>query len=209
MAIAKGAASPAPRRRRRREDAQQEILQAAGELLTERPFDQVNVSAIMERTTLSRKSFYVYFQDRTDVISSLVRPLRAEADAALAGWRDSTEMVEAGRAALRSAAAAYQQHGAILRALARAAETDREAAQVWSGFIDPVVVIGAEKIAAATAAGVCQGLDPVPTARALVTMNVACLLRLRPDESPADVESLVATLSRIWERTIFLRTPAP
>jgi AcrR family transcriptional regulator len=44
--------------------------------ITERPIHEVTVLAIMERTTLSRKSFYVYFRDRSELILALVRPLR-------------------------------------------------------------------------------------------------------------------------------------
>ena len=44
---------------------------------------EVTVLAIMSKTTLSRKSFYVYFRDRSELILALVRPLRAQADAAL------------------------------------------------------------------------------------------------------------------------------
>src|SRR5919197_3583520 len=73
----------APRRRRRsREEAEREILDAAAELLRERPLHEVTVSAIMEQTTLSRKSFYVYFRDRYELLTRLFRPLRRELDEA-------------------------------------------------------------------------------------------------------------------------------
>jgi AcrR family transcriptional regulator len=196
-----------PRRRRAPADAREEILQAATALLTEKASHEVTVAAIMQRTTLSRKSFYVYFRDRAEVISCLVAPLRSEADAAVARWRDSPDMVAAGRAALLSAAMTYRQHGAILRALAAASERDAEAAQVWRGFIEPVVMVAAQKIAEATASGASAGLDPEPTARALVAMNVSCLLSLRRDTPVAEAEALAGTLSAVWERAIFLDHP--
>jgi AcrR family transcriptional regulator len=65
----------------------------------------------MDRTTLSRKSFYVYFRDRADLIGALVRPLRVDADAALDRWRGAEDPVAAGRAALLSAAQTYRRHG--------------------------------------------------------------------------------------------------
>jgi AcrR family transcriptional regulator len=168
-------------------------------LLAERPSGDVTVLAIMDRTTLSRKSFYVYFRDRADLLAALVGPLRADADRLLARWRESTDAIGAGRAALHGAALAYRQHGAVLRALAVASEQDPEAAAVWRGFIEPVVEVGAQKIRAAAP----TGLDPEATARALVTMNVHSLLTLRPDASGTEVDRLVETLSTIWERTIF------
>src|ERR671931_340355 len=70
------------RRRRSRGEAEREILDAAAELLRERPLHEVSVSAIMERTTLSRKSFYVYFRDRYELLARLFRPLRRQLDEA-------------------------------------------------------------------------------------------------------------------------------
>jgi TetR/AcrR family transcriptional regulator, ethionamide resistance regulator len=57
-----------PRRRRRPEDAEREILEAAARLFRERPLHAVTVDDIMRRTTLSRKSFYVYFRDRYELV---------------------------------------------------------------------------------------------------------------------------------------------
>src|SRR5947208_15782138 len=68
------------RRRRSRDEAEHEILEAAAALLRERPLQEVTVSAIMDQTTLSRKSFYVYFRDRYDLLTRLFRPLRRELD---------------------------------------------------------------------------------------------------------------------------------
>jgi AcrR family transcriptional regulator len=193
-----------PRRRRSPAAAREEIRQAAASLLAERPSEEVTVLAIMERTTLSRKSFYVYFRDRTDVISSLVGPLRTEAEAAFARLPDATDILEVGLDAILGSARTYREHGAVLRALAAASERDSEAAEVWRGFLEPVVAIATRIIVDATAAGASAGLDAGPTARALVGMNVQCFLALRPDTSDAEVEALATTLRNIWARTIFL-----
>jgi AcrR family transcriptional regulator len=198
---------PAPRVRRRRTPAQAraEILDAARALLAERPSREVTVAAIMERTTLSRKSFYVYFRDRGDLFAGLVEPLRAEADETLARWRESTDIVAAGRAALRSAALLYARHGTILNALASAAGSDEEAARVWRGVVGSVVDVAEQKIAEATAAGESNGLDPARSARALVTMNVHYFLEELVRNPGGDVDAAVATLTRIWERAIYMR----
>lgn len=171
-------------------------------MLTEQASDTMTVAALMQRTTLSRKSFYVYFRDRADLIAALVEPLRKDADAALARWRDATDMVAAGREALGAAALTYRQHSSVLRALATASDRDAEAAATWRGFIDPLVNIAVQKITEATGEGRSAGLDPLPVARALVAMNVASLLTLGPSSSIADAEAMAATLATIWERTI-------
>jgi AcrR family transcriptional regulator len=194
-----------PRRRRTPAQARAEILDAARGLLEERPSQEVTVVAIMERTTLSRKSFYVYFRDRGELFASLVEPLRVDADETLARWREATDIVTAGRIALRSAALLYARHGTILRALARASDSDEEAARVWDEVVGSVIDVAAQKIAEATASGDSHGLDPEPVARALVTMNVHYFLNQLVGKPDPDVDAAVATLTGIWERTIYLR----
>jgi AcrR family transcriptional regulator len=189
------------------EDARREILDAAAALLKERPAPEVTVQAIMARTTLSRKSFYVYFRDRADLLASLLMPLRADADAGLARWRSASDSVDAGREALRSAAVLYRDHGALLRALAHASSHDPEIARVWQGAIDQVITVAREQIEAANRAGPHPPLAIESTARALVTMNVHYLLEQVAGDPNADVDRAVATLATIWERTIYLRAP--
>ena len=151
----------------------------------------------MERTTLSRKSFYVYFRDRSELVIGLVRPLRAQADAALANWAGAADAVRAGRAALRAAADLYRQHGTILRALFWASAEDPDLAAARHDLTEPVID---------TAVGVIGPIaaDPDPqrlraTVRALVTMNVHSMLALPADATNADLDQLVDTLATIWE----------
>lgn len=187
-----------PRRRRTPQDARQEILDAARQLIAERPLNEVTVAAIMGRTTLSRKSFYVYFRDRSELVIALVRPLRAQADAALANWAGAADAVRAGRAALRAAADLYRQHGTILRALFWASAEDPDLAAARHELTEPVIDTAAKVIGPIAA-------DPDPqrlraTVRALVTMNVHSMLALPADATNADLDQLVDTLATIWER---------
>jgi len=198
VAVGSSSAGPARRRRRAPEDARQEILDAARQLIAERPLHEVTVMAIMERTTLSRKSFYVYFRDRSELITALVRPLRAGADAALADWIGAADPVAAGRAALRAAAGLYREHGTILRALFWASADDPELAAARHGLTEPVVDTAVRAISPVAA-------DPDPqrlraTVRPLVTMNVHSLLALPSDATDTELDELVDTLASIWER---------
>jgi AcrR family transcriptional regulator len=198
MAVRSSSAGPARRRRRAPEDARQEILDAARRLIAERPLHEVTVMAIMERTTLSRKSFYVYFRDRSELIVALVRPLRAGADAALAHWTGAADPVAAGRAALRAAAGMYREHGTILRALFWASADDPELAAARHDLTEPVVDTAVRAISPIAA-------DPDPqrlraTVRPLVTMNVHSLLALPSDATDTELDELVDTLASIWER---------
>jgi AcrR family transcriptional regulator len=198
VAVRSSSAGSARRRRRAPEDARQEILDAARRLIAERPLHEVTVMAIMERTTLSRKSFYVYFRDRSELIIALVRPLRAGADAALAHWAGAADPVAAGRAALRAAAGLYREHGTILRALFWASADDPELAAARHDLTEPVIDTAVRAISPIAA-------DPDPerlraTIRPLVTMNVHSLLALPSDATDAELDEFVDTLASIWER---------
>src|SRR5919106_4661034 len=91
------AADKPARRRRRPEEAEREILDAARRLLAGRPSQEVTVGAIMAETTLSRKSFYVYFRDRYELLRRLVEPLGEERDAIVRElWREGVDMAAGG-----------------------------------------------------------------------------------------------------------------
>lgn len=162
---------------------------------------EVTVLAIMERTTLSRKSFYVYFSDRSELILALVRPLRGQADAALEDWAGAADPVAAGRSALRAAAGLYRQHGSILRALFWASADDPDLAPARHDLTQPVIDTAVRAIGPIAA-------DPDrlrATVGALVTMNVHSLLALPADATDADLDQLVDTLAGIWERATLPR----
>jgi AcrR family transcriptional regulator len=202
--VARAATAERPRRRRRKpEEAEQEILEAAEALLRERPSHEVTVMAVMERTTLSRKSFYVYFRDRHEMIARLVAPLRAELDERLDAARAAHESpFEQHRAVFLEVATTYIEHGALLRALRESSGQDEDAHRVWRDFTEPKIEEAADRIRAETKAGRSQGLDADATARALITMNLASFFDQLIGNPDADPRPLVETLAEVWVRTI-------
>jgi AcrR family transcriptional regulator len=172
----------APRRRRRRPDeARAEILAAARALLAERPAHEVTVGAIMAATSLSRKSFYVYFTDRFDLLTQLVDPLRAERDAIVEELLAQDDAAAGGREALLALARLYADHGVVLRALAEASGQDDEARRAWR----------------------VRGVDPEPTARALIGMNLQYFFDTLVGVEDPDVEGAAETLLVVWSRALY------
>jgi len=204
--VARAETADRPRRRRRRpEEAEREILEAAESLLRERPAHEVTVLAVMERTTLSRKSFYVYFRSRHELIARLVAPLRAEIDTRAQAIRgahhDSPH--EWARALLMTVARVYMEHGELLRALRESSGHDTDAERVWREFTEPPIAELAGYIRAESEAGRSAGLDAEATARALVTMNLGCFFEQLIGRPQADPGPLVDTLAEIWVRAIY------
>src|SRR5688572_3608655 len=195
---------PPRRRRRRPEEAEREILEAAAALLRERPSHEVTVVAVMERTTLPRKSFYVYFRDRHELIARLVAPLRAEIDARAAEIRaEHEDPRDQLRPLFLEVARVYMRNGELLRALRESSGLDEDAARAWREFTDPPIGNVAELIRAESEAGRTAGLDPDRTARALITMNLGCFFEQLIGRPRANPEPLVDTLVEIWTRTIY------
>ena len=160
--------------------------------------------AVMERTTLSRKSFYGYFRDRHELIARLVAPLRAEIDARAAEARETHDTPrDEFRAVFLVVARVYMQHGELLRALRESSGHDADAERVWREFTDPPTAAVAERIRTEMEAGRSEELDPDATARALITMNLGCFFEQLIGKPRAKPEPLVDTLVEIWMRTIY------
>ena len=193
-----------PRRRRRPEEAEREILEAAAGLLRERPSHEVNVMAVMERTTLSRKSFYVYFRDRHDLIARLVAPLRGEIDSRIATALTEIEHPrDLARVVFSTVAEVYMENGPLLRALRESSGHDADAERVWREFTEPPIAGAVAYIRAEMDAGRSRGLDPEATARALITMNLGCFFEQLIGRPEADAGRLVDTLVEVWWRVIY------
>jgi TetR/AcrR family transcriptional regulator, ethionamide resistance regulator len=207
--VARAGTGERPQRRRRRpEEAEREILAAAESLLRERRSHEVTVMAVMERTTLSRKSFYVYFRDRHELFARLVAPLRAELDARMAAaGAPHDDPRDRWRAIFLEVARHYERHGELLRALRESSGHDEDAQRVWREFTDPPINELAAQIRQETEAGRSAGLDPDATARALITMNLGCFFDQLIGKPGADPVPLVDTLVEVWTRTIYEPSP--
>jgi AcrR family transcriptional regulator len=152
----------------------------------------------------------VYFRDRHELIAELVAPLREELDARIADARLAHDTIgDQTRAIFLEVARAYMRHGELLRALRESSGQDEDAERVWREFTDPKVEELAARIRAETKAGRSRGLDPDRTARALITMNLACFFEQLIGRPRARPEPLVETLVEIWNRTIYGSPIAP
>jgi AcrR family transcriptional regulator len=178
-------------------------------LLAERPSHEVTVGAIMAATTLSRKSFYVYFDNRYDLLRRLVEPLGEERDEIVNElWREGADMVTGGRLALIRLAELYSKHGTLLRALAEASSQDHEAKRAWGEFLEPVVSGHAAKIREEIELGRIAGIDPERTARALIGMNLQYFFDELVDKPRPDIAATAETLLTIWQRALYAEGPA-
>lgn len=198
------AAHPRPRRRRAPEEAEREILLAAEAFLAQHPFRDLTVDLVMQRTELSRPSFYVYFQDRHHLLARLVEDSGADLLAAgIARQDDSATGPEAVCAAIERFVHAFAARGHLMRALADAATCDSGAERLHSHLITRAIDFTAELIERDQQAGTALPCEPRPTAEALVLMNERYLLARYGTTSAPDTAHAVDTLATIWLRTLY------
>jgi TetR/AcrR family transcriptional regulator, ethionamide resistance regulator len=203
----------APRRRRKPEEAERVILAAARAFLEERPFREMTVEGIMERTGLSRPAFYAYFKDRYDLVTRLIEGVGGLLFALDWRWLSGGESGDDARevliAALREGSRTFVEYGPVLRAIADAAGYDARVEQVYRyGLIERLVAAVGARISRDVGAGVSpDDLDPQETARALVLMTERYLLDAfgRPERRPSrrEREAVFGTLEEIWVRTLY------
>src|SRR4051794_2463099 len=185
-------------------ESEREILDAAEQLLRERPFREVTVDAVMARTGMKRPAFYAHFRDRHDLVLRVVADIGQELAAMTDQWLLGDDPVEDGRATFEGLVDVYKRHGPVLRALADAAGADEDVERAYRGLVDEFVATTARHIRAEQARGRIGELPDVDeTARALIWLDERYLLDSFGPEPQADPSVVVDVLHNIWLSTLY------
>jgi AcrR family transcriptional regulator len=195
------------RARLSREESRARIVSATAELVRTRSFVQLSVDEIMGVAGLGRTIFYRHFDDLADLLTRVGRAAIDElyaAQRALAEARPA-EDPDAIAQAMQTAAAVYERHGPVLRAVAEAAAGDPAIASDYETMrrLFDDLVVGALRDACETPPESLQ-----QTARALNLLNESYLLDAYGREPKVPTDVAARTLSQIWESVVGAR-PAP
>lgn len=198
------------RRRHRPEEAERIILAAARALLRERPFREMTVERVMERTGLSRPSFYVYFGDRYELVTRLLEGVGGLLYALDLPWTSGdtrggpAEAAAMLREVIRRRVTAFDEYGPVVRAISDAARYDARIEEVYRrGLLQRTIQSVSDRISRDVAAGHSpKDLVPMETARALVLMTERYLLDA-PADPTEDGEAKLRTLEEVWVRTLY------
>jgi AcrR family transcriptional regulator len=199
-------ATPRTSRRPRHapEESEREILIAAEAALRERPFREVTVDEVMNRTGLKRPSFYVHFRDRHDMALRVVQNIGAELMAMTERWLKGEDPSSDARAALEGITAVYLEHGPVLRAIADAATQDEGVESAYRGLVQAFIDATAGHIEEEQAAGrIDPELDGDATAEALIWLNERYLSEKLGRRPQSDPQQVIDTLYEIWMRTLY------
>lgn len=199
----------APRQRRDPVSAEQQLLDAAEQLLRELSLRELTPLAVTMRAGMSRPSFYVYFSDIFDLIARLGGRLQTELADMTNRWvLGSGDIRSDARGAIEGVVQVFREHGKVLRALADAAPHDDRINAVYVGIVEKFVDMTEQMIIAEIAASRIGPLPARETATALIWMNERVLSRtFGTDNTAVNVEAVIEALLSIWVRSLYQIDP--
>jgi len=201
-----------PRRLRRAPDqARAEILLAAEAALQDVELNALTVELLMERTGMTRSSFYHYFKSLDEVALALFERIESEVSGAVDAWLAGGEEIAPG-ADPRTATVehltrmyeVWRVHATLMRAMEQAAGRGGVAYERWRrSVVDGYIAKTAAFIRGEIAAGRSQAADPDALANALILMNVAVAADQVLRDEPEPPERLGAVVGGIWNSSIY------
>src|SRR5437660_329256 len=114
-------------RAQRREDVRDRLLAVVEQLLEQgESYTEISVERLVSEAGISRSTFYVYFQDKGDLLRSWFTEIEAELESAARDWwaLDSGSRREDLRAALDEVVKTYRPHTTLMAAMYDAAAYD-------------------------------------------------------------------------------------
>lgn len=169
------------------------LLDAAAQEFGENGFHETSIVAITSRAGVALGSFYTYFASKQELFEALVDHLSAGVrDAVAPAIASETDVIEREGKALAAFLSFVAEHSEIYRIID---EAEFVAPAAWRNhYLTTVVRIGGRL----AEQGDRQG-EPVPEieAWAIMGMNVFLGLRQTLIEEPADIEAVVARVTRL------------
>jgi AcrR family transcriptional regulator len=175
-------------------------------LLEHTSFTSLSVEDIIQEAGIARSTFYVYFEDKGQMLNAFTADLLDEALVAVSAWWELPPAADFGtlRTALAGFVKFFHQHSALLNAVIDASAYD-ERAEVGFGRMVRAGEVGiAEHVRAGQRAGsVTPDLDPEPVARWLVRMVEQGLYELSPTAADARLQRLIDAISMIVWNSLY------
>lgn len=199
------------RRRLRRspDEARNEILRATEAALADLEFNELTVEVLMERTGMTRSSFYHYFASLEEVAMALFGRVENEIAGAVDDWlggEPADDPVAATTRHLTRLFEVWHEHADLMRAINQAAARDRNAYEQWrERVVDRYIEMTAAFIRREVALGRCDASDPEQLAGALILMNTSVAIDQASRPEPDSSDRVGKTIARVWNSSLFGR----
>ena len=206
--VTRATRKPQATRQERREQIERHLLDATDRLMADgTSFTELSVDRLATEAGISRASFYIYFEDKGDLLRRLARQVFRDLTADAAQWwavaerRDPHDV----RAAMDRIIASYRRHQPVLIALNEMAGYDAPVAETYRELLTGIGKQFADVIEAGQADGsIRAGLPAATTASSLVWMvERVCQQNLPAQPSSYDAE-LAGTLTEIIRGALYL-----
>lgn len=189
------------RRAARREQIRRRLLEAVERLLREgATYSELPLDRLARDAGISRSRFYVYFEDKGDLLRALTEDVIEQLfDATLPWWSlpaDGTEQDL--RAVTENVFRIFLPHKELLAAVVQVASYDVVTREVSATALDVAMRGYADRLAAAQKVGLIDSeLDPGPVAALLSWMAESGLFQLVARASGDDIDRHLTALNRI------------
>jgi TetR/AcrR family transcriptional regulator, ethionamide resistance regulator len=201
-------------RANRRELMRRELLSVVERLLEEGDsYTSLSVERLVAEAGISRSTFYVYFQDKGELLRALLEDLTDELMKAARQWWDlapATASREDVRTALRGFAETYRRHGRLFAAAAEVAAYDPQLGPFFGRFVDTAAAELVVHIRGGQLhGGVDASLDAVRTAAWLTWMAERGLYQLLASAPKDEAQRLADALADIVWNTLYAAPARP
>ena len=173
-------------------------------------FTELSVDRLATAAGISRASFYVYFEDKGDLLLRLAgRVFENLADAGERWWRVAQRLDSADAAAAMSGIiAGYREHQPLLVALGELAAYDPQVGAAYQELLTDISVRLAAVIDAGQQAGAIRTELPAATTASVLTWMTerACQQNLPSRPTSYDAELAEALTQIVWA-TLYLEAP--
>lgn len=207
-------AQPALRRQGRRErrsdedspELREAILVAAADLLADVQFSELTVGEILSAASVSRGTFYFYFDSKHDVLAELVKRAVAQGHDAASPWlANPADNAAALRAGTTAGAQLWQAHAPILRAIVENWRTEPRLTNLWLEQMQTFTDAAIAQINADPQALEWLGDVDIAAVASSLTWLGERLYYLAAIANPPfdDQDTLIETLVHIWTSTLY------
>jgi AcrR family transcriptional regulator len=202
---------PQAKRQERREQIERQLLDATERLMADgASFTELSVDRLATEAGISRASFYIYFQDKGDLLSRLTGQVFADlANAADLWWSVSRRRDPADvRAAMDGLVASYRRHQPLLVALSEMAAYDPQVGTTYREILTAIAGRLAAVIEEGQADGfIRQELSAATAASTLTWMAERTCQQNLPGRPESYDAEMAATLTQIVWGALYLEAP--
>lgn len=208
-----------PQRNRadRRARMEHDLLEATERLMDDgTTFTELSVDRLASEAGISRATFYVYFEDKADLLRLLAARVLAELSEAAQRWwsvadrRNAGSLSDAGnlRDAGETIIASYREHQVIIGAAVELAAYSPDIAAWYRDLIGEIVADFEDVIRRGQKAGtIRKSLPTHATATSLVWMVERTCVQVLPHSPVEDDAELARSFSQIVWSTLYLAEP--